>query len=400
MKAVIMAAGEGKRMHPLTFTRPKVMVPIAGKPILEHLILELKNAGISDIILIVGYFAEAIREYFGQGENLNVDIEYHTQRKQLGTADAIRNLDKLVDSNFFLVNGDAIVRTSDIKRIISGKRNVMGLIELEDTTDMGVVEVKDGQVAKIHEKVKNPPSRLVNAGAYLLTPEVFSAIADTPPSPRGEYELTDALQIMIDKEMPIMAEKIGSWLNISYPWDMLDANEHLLAKLENKNEGTIEENAIIKGAVRVGKGTVIKSGTYLVGPVIIGEDCEIGPNCYIRPSTAIGNHCHIGAAVEIKNSIIMSNSNVPHHNYVGDSIIGQYCNLGAGTKVANLKLNKQLISVGSINTGRRKLGVIMGDRVQTGINSCLNIGCSIGNDSIIGPSMVARGIIKPRAKIF
>lgn len=400
MLAVIMAAGEGKRMHPLTHTRPKVMVPIAGKPILEHLILQLTQTGINDIILIVGYYAEAIREYFGQGENLNVNIEYHTQRKQLGTADAIRNLDKLIDSNFFLVNGDAIVQAHDVAQIISGEGNVMGLISLDDTSDMGVVEVQGNCVVKIHEKVKNPPSQLVNAGVYLLTPEIFSAIAEIPPSPRGEYELTDALQLMVDRQVPVTAEKIGSWLNISYPWDMLQANEELLANQKAGTLAEIEDNVVIQGAVSVGKGTVIKSGSYIVGPVIIGDDCEIGPNCYIRPSTSIGNHCHIGNAVEVKNSIIMSHSNVPHHNYVGDSIIGEYCNLGAGTKVANLKLNKQTISVGSINTGRRKLGVIMGDRVQTGINSCLNVGCSIGNDAIIGPSMVARGIIKPRAKIF
>lgn len=400
MIAVIMAAGEGKRMHPLTFTRPKVMVPIAGKPILEHLILELKQAGINEIILVVGYFAEAIREYFGKGENLNVSIEYHTQRKQLGTADAVRNLDKLIDGNFFLVNGDAIVRTSDVANILSNEQNTMGLIELEDTTDMGVVEVQDNRVIKIHEKVKNPPSKLVNAGAYLLTPEIFTAIAEIPPSPRGEYELTDALQLLIDKQVPITARKINSWLNISYPWDMLQANEELLNSLKSQNSGTIEENVVIKNNVIIGKGTVVRSGSYIVGPVVIGQDCEIGPNCYIRPGTSIGNHCHVGAAVEVKNSIIMSHSNVPHHNYVGDSIIGQHCNLGAGTKVANLKLTKQAITVGNINTGRRKLGVIMGDRVQTGINSCLNVGCSIGNDAIIGPSMVARGIIKPKAKIF
>ena len=137
-----------------------------------------------------------------------------------------------------------------------------------------------------------------------------------------------------------------------------------------------------------------------MGPVVIGEDCEIGPSCYIRPSTAIGNNCHIGASVEVKNSIIMDGSNIPHHNYVGDSVIGENCNLGAGTKVANLKLNKQNIEVGNIDSGRRKLGVIMGDGVQTGINSCLNVGCSIGNDSIIGPGMVAKGVIRPKAKVF
>ncbi len=400
MKAVILAAGEGKRMHPLTYTRPKVMVPLAGKPILEHLISETKLAGITEFILIVGYFDESIRNYFGDGERFGINIEYHTQRKQLGTADAIRDIDKLTQGNFLLVNGDAIFQCEDIRRIIAGNQFAMGLIEMADTTDMGVVELTDGKVSQIHEKLENPPSKLVNAGIYLLTPEIFSAIAAIPSSPRGEYELTDALQLLIDNGGSISAEMINYWLNITYPWDMLEANESLLSKMEPFNFGIIEENAVLKGPVSIGKGTVVKSGAYIVGPVIIGSDCEIGPNCYIRPCTAIGDRCHIGASVEVKNSIVMNGSNVPHHNYVGDSIIGENCNLGAGTKVANLKLNKQGISVGSVDTGRRKLGVILGDRVQTSINSCLNVGCSIGNDSIVGPGMVAKGVIRPRSRIF
>ena len=397
LATVVLAAGEGTRMKSRL---SKILHPLAGKPIVEHLILEIKQAGINDFILVVGYFDEAIRDYFGNGEHLGVSIEYHTQRKQLGTADAIRDIDKLIDGCFLLANGDAIIQSNDIQRIVAENRLAMGLIEMADTTDVGVVEVENKKVVRIHEKLKNPPSNLVNAGIYLLNQEVFPAIAETAPSLRGEYELTDTLQMLIDSGIPIVAEMIGSWLNITYPWDMLEANERLLAGMEPVNHGTIEENAVLRGPVSVGEGTVIRSGSYILGPVIVGENCEIGPNCYIRPSTAIGSNCHIGSAVEVKNSIIMNNSKIPHLNYVGDSIIGEGCNLGAGTKVANLKLDKQTISVGKIETGRRKLGVIMGDRVQTGINACLNIGCSIGNDSIVGPGMMAKGIIKPRAKIF
>ncbi len=400
MKAVILAAGEGKRMNPLTYTRPKAMVPLASKPILEHLILEIKQAGINEFIIVVGYFDEAIRDYFGNGERLGASIEYHTQRKQLGTADAIRDIDKLIQGNFLLANGDVIIQSKDLQRIIARDHLAMGLIEMADTTDMGVAEVQHEKVVRIHEKLKNPPSNLVNAGIYLLNQGIFPAISETLPSPRGEYELTDTLQLLIDRNIPVMAEMISSWLNITYPWDMLEANEKLLAGTESYSYGKIEENVVLRGLVSVGKGTVVRAGSYIVGPVIIGENCEIGPNCYIRPSTAIGDNCHIGNAVEVKNSIVMNNSKIPHHNYVGDSIIGEGCNLGAGTKVANLKLDKQTISVGKIETGRHKLGVIMGDRVKTGINSCLNVGCSIGNDSVVGPGMVAKGIIKSRARIF
>jgi bifunctional UDP-N-acetylglucosamine pyrophosphorylase/glucosamine-1-phosphate N-acetyltransferase len=134
--------------------------------------------------------------------------------------------------------------------------------------------------------------------------------------------------------------------------------------------------------------------------VIIGRSCEIGPNCYIRPCTAIGDNCHIGAAVEVKNSIIMRGSKIPHLNYVGDSIIGENCNLGAGTKIANLKLDKQNIKVNDVDTKRRKLGAIIGDSVETGINASINVGTTIGNNTQIGPGALAHGIILPRSKIF
>jgi len=376
------------------------MVPLANRPILEHLMLQIKAAGIVEFILVVGYFEKAIRDYFGRGERFGVTIDYHTQRRQLGTADALKNLGDLLDDAFLMANGDAVVSHHDVRRIIEKDRVTMGLVDMEDTTDMGVVELEGDRVVRIHEKLKEPPSKKVNAGVYLLTPEIFGAITDVPRSPRGEYELTDALQLLVDRGSFVGAEMIGSWLNISYPWDMLEANEKLLSDMEVRNLGEVEDNAVIKGAVSIGKGTVVRSGSYIEGPVIIGEDCLIGPNCYIRPSTSIGNNCHIGASVEVKNSIVMNNSNIPHHNYVGDSIIGENCNLGAGTKVANLKLDKKTIRVGEIDTGRRKLGVIMGDDVQTGINSCLNVGCSIGNGCVIGPGMMARGVIRPKARVF
>jgi bifunctional UDP-N-acetylglucosamine pyrophosphorylase/glucosamine-1-phosphate N-acetyltransferase len=180
----------------------------------------------------------------------------------------------------------------------------------------------------------------------------------------------------------------------------LSANESLLAGLEPSQQGKVESNVTINGPVAVGQDTVIRSGAYINGPVIIGEGCDIGPNCYIRPSTSIGDGCHIGAAVEVKNSIIMKGTKIPHHNYVGDSVIGEQCNLGAGTKIANLRLDKQNIIVSGVDTGRRKLGAIIGDRVETGINASINVGCIIGNNTFIGPGAVVSGVISPKSKIL
>jgi bifunctional UDP-N-acetylglucosamine pyrophosphorylase/glucosamine-1-phosphate N-acetyltransferase len=174
----------------------------------------------------------------------------------------------------------------------------------------------------------------------------------------------------------------------------------ILSNLLPGCSGKIEANVFINGAVLIGKGTTIRSGSYIVGPVIIGENCDIGPNCFIRASTVIGDNCHVGAAVEVKNSIILSNSKIPHLNYVGDSIIGSNCNLGAGTKIANLKLDKKNIFINDVDTHRHKLGAIIGDNVQTGINSSINVGTLIGDNSFIGPGALAYGVIAPGSKIF
>jgi bifunctional UDP-N-acetylglucosamine pyrophosphorylase/glucosamine-1-phosphate N-acetyltransferase len=376
------------------------MLPIANKPILEHLLIEAKEAGIKEFIFIVGYHDEQVRDYFGDGEKWDVTIAYCNQRKQQGTADAVRNVEGLVEGNFLMINGDIIVNQKDIKSLASKDKPTMSVIEVKDTRDLGLVEVQRNRVVRIHEKVGKPPSNLANAGLYLFTPDIFPAIAQTPKSPRGEYEITDSLQLMIDGGQSVAYQKIGYWLDLSYPWNLLPANESILSEIEAENLGEIEDNAVIKGAVAIGQGTVVRSGSYIIGPVTIGQNCDIGPNCYIRPSTAIGDDCHIGSACEVKNSIIMKDTKIPHHNYVGDSVIGEDCNLGAGTKIANLRLDEKDIRVAGHDTRRRKLGAIIGDGVKTGINVSIDVGTIIGNNTYIGPGAVVSGVIAPESKIF
>lgn len=400
VKAVIIAAGEGKRMRPLTNNRPKAMLPIAGRPILEHLLLEMKQAGIKEFIFVTGYREDKVKEYFGSGEKWEVDIRYVTQVNRAGTADAVRTVENLVSGMFLVANGDLIVNSGDIKTITGAPGNTMSLFEVDNPEELGTVEVKGDSVKRIHEKVKRPPSNLANAGVYLFDTEVFKAIAQTRLSQRGEYELTDSVQWLVDNNIGVAYRKLERWLDASYPWDLLTLNEILLVSLNSDIQGEVEDNAVLKGTVCLGKGSVIRSGSYIAGPVVIGEDCIIGPNCYIRPATSIGNGCHIGAAVEIKNSIIMNGTKVPHLSYVGDSVIGEACNLGAGTKVANLKLNNKPVSIEGKDTGRRKLGVIMGDGVETGINSSINVGTVIGCDSRIGPGTFVSGNLPPRSRVF
>ncbi len=405
MKAVVLAAGEGTRMRPLTYTKPKVMLPIANKPILEHLILELARAGIRDVVLVVGYRDEIIREYFGDGSRWGINVSYVSQRKQLGTADALRSAAHLLDDEFLMLNGDNIVSHDEIARLVESDSMAIGVVKVQNPQDFGVVELEDGKVRRIIEKPERPPSNLINAGIYKFTSGIFEFLEKTPLSKRGEYEITDTIQLAIESGVEFRAVEMNTWIDVGYPWDLLKANEFMLKNLrESKVEGEIEDGAHIKGNVIIGEGTVIRAGSYIIGPVVIGRNCIIGPNCFIRPYTSIGDNCHIGACVEIKNSIIMSNTNVPHLNYVGDSVIGENCNLGAGTKIANLRLDGGTIHATvkgrKVSTGRRKFGAIIGDNVKTGINVSINVGTMIGNDVFIAPSARVEGYIEPYSKVF
>jgi len=402
VQAIILAAGEGTRMRPLTYTKPKVMLPVANKPILQHLVENLSKAGIDEIVLVVGYREETVRDYFGEEFN-GVKIRYVRQSKQLGTAHALLSAEHVLEDRFLMLNGDAIVFGDDLRKL-KKEENGIAVFEVPNPEDFGVVEISDGKVRRIIEKPEKPKSNLINAGVYVFTKEIMDYAKKTPVSVRGEYEITDSITMAILDGFEFRAVKIERWIDVGYPWDLLKANEELLKNIEPKIEGEVEENVTIKGNVVIGEGCVVMSGAYIVGPVVIGKNCRIGPNCYIRPYTSIGDSCHIGNAVEVKNSIIMAGTKLPHHNYVGDSVIGENCNFGAGTKIANLRLDEGEIVVSvkgrTVKTGRKKFGAAIGDNVKTGINASINVGSMIGNDVFIGPGAVVSGFVEPYSKVF
>lgn len=400
LKAIILSAGEGSRMRPLTLTKPKTMLPVAGKPIIQYNIESLRDNGITDILLIVHYKEEIVRNYFGDGSDFGVNISYKTQKDFLGTANAISYGEDFIDNSIIVLNGDIILDDEIIHEIIKkynylSPDTLMLLTEVEDPSAFGVVEIENGNIKNIVEKPKREeaPSNLVNAGIYIFNKDIFDKIRETEISERGEYEITDSVSLQIEDNKTVIGHKTSKdWIDVGRPWELIEVNEELIGKLKTEIKGTVEAGAVIHGEVFLDEGSVIKAGVYIEGNVYIGKNCDIGPNSYIRGNTYFGDNVHVGNAVEIKNSIIMENTNVSHLSYVGDSVIGSNCNIAAGTNIANLRFDnatiKTKIKNQKIDSGRRKLGAIIGDSVKTGINSSFSPGVKVGHNSTIGSGVL------------
>lgn len=400
LKAIILSAGEGSRMRPLTLTKPKTMLPVAGKPIIQYNIESLRDNGITDILLIVRYKEEIVRNYFGDGSDFRVNISYKTQKDFLGTANAISYGEDFIDDSIIVLNGDIILDDEIIHEIIKkynylSPDTLMLLTEVEDPSAFGVVEIENGNIKNIVEKPKREeaPSNLVNAGIYIFNKDIFDKIRETEISERGEYEITDSVSLQIEDNKTVIGHKTSKdWIDVGRPWELIEVNEELIGKLKTEIKGTVEAGAVIHGEVFLDEGSVIKAGVYIEGNVYIGKNCDIGPNSYIRGNTYFGDNVHVGNAVEIKNSIIMENTNVSHLSYVGDSVIGSNCNIAAGTNIANLRFDnatiKTKIKNQKIDSGRRKLGAIIGDSVKTGINSSFSPGVKVGHNSTIGSGVL------------
>lgn len=404
MKAVILAAGEGTRLLPITATRPKHLIKVGGKPILEHCFSALKKAGLTEFLVVTHYQAQAIYDYFGDGKQFGLRIDYTEQPSMLGTGNAAEMAQPFVNDKFLLIYGDLLFSEDVLKQLMQKHEAqeteaAMGVVHVDKPENYGIVELENnGKIKKIIEKPApcETRSNLANAGLYVLNADIFKTIKRIKPSSRGEIELTEAISLMIKDEKPVYAAEIAKtdWMDIGQPWDLLEANTWVLKRMEHKILGTVEEGAHLLGPVTVAETARIRSGAYIEGPALIDEGADIGPNCYIRPCTTLGRNTRIGNACEIKNSIIMDRTHIGHLSYMGDSIIGEHCNLAAGTLIANLRFDnghvKMMIKNKVIDTGRRKLGAILGDEVKTGINAMLMPGVKIGQNTWIGPDYLVQ----------
>lgn len=396
MKAVILAGGEGKRLRPLTHTKPKALLQVAGRPIIQHIISEIKKTSIQEIVIVVKYKKEKIIEYFRQNDP-GIRITFAEQGPNEGTAAALLAAENKVDDDFLVIAGDIITEAAVIEKVLAEHRRgiTLALKKVPNPHEYGVVELNAGFVSLVEEKVAHPKSDLANLSIYVMGVDVFDSIKKLRQSPRGEYELTDLL---------IAAKGVvtdGYWTDIGYPWHLFDANDYLLSKMPANSEKI--ENSTIKGKVVMEKGSEIFD-SYIEGTSYIGGGTKIGPHSYLRGTNSIGKNCEIGESTTIKNSILFDNVKAKHLSYIGDSVIGDNVNFGAGTQIANYRFDSATINVhtekGWVNSGRKKLGVIVGDNTKFGVLSCTMPGKLIGNDCWISSGVIVNRNVAPGSKVL
>jgi len=390
MQAVILAAGRGTRMGPLTDATPKPLLPVADRPLAAHTADTAVAAGADELVFVVGYEGEQVRDYFGT-EYRGVPVEYARQSDQLGTAHAVNMATEHLTDDFAVLNGDNLYDRESVTDLFAAGPAIAAY-EVPDPSNYGVLSTDGDRVTGIVEKPADPPTTLANAGAYVFPAAASEWFDDVEMSERGEYEITDVVARTVERAAvtPITVDR---WLDVGRPWELLEANEWKLAELERSVDGEVRGDADLRGTVVVEAGATVEPGVVVEGPALIRAGAEVGPNAYVRGATLLGEDAHVGHGVEIKNSVVRADAAVPHVSYVGDSVLGQGVNLGAGTQVANLRHDDrpvQLTVKGErVSTGRRKFGVVAGDGAKTGVNTSLNPGVTLspGATTMAGESV-------------
>ena len=395
MKAVILAAGEGTRLKPYTETIPKVMLPVANKPIIAYVVDALRKSGITEIIIVVGYKKEAIMEYFKDYTN-DINITYVTQEQQLGTAHALLQARNYIKDTFLVLSGDNIIDHPSIAALIKTKTDYAMLIKKHpQPSKYGVVSIDHNQLKEIIEKPAIEEEMYISTGIYKLPPSIFDDIETY--TCQGLYALTLVIQSIVNRDETISTMSTTMWKDIIYPWDLITVNATMMQTLPAATAGTIEKGVTIKGPVHIGKDTKIYAGTYITGPVVIGEGCEIGPNACIFPSTSIGNNTVIYPFCTIRDSVIMNNVHLGANSFLSHSIIGK------GSVIKNSCSTipeKTTIEVeGEFNT-LPIIGAMIGDDCTIESNVVIQAGSIIGRNCMIHPLTTIRESIPSYTKVM
>lgn len=375
MKAVILAAGEGKRLRPFTYSEPKVMIPVANRSIMEYIVRALVANNIEEIVIVVGYRKERIMSYFGDGDDFGASISYVNQDKQLGNGHALFAARKQIENDFLILPGDSLVDSRSIADLTGmGPEHGALVTESNMPPKYGIATLRKNSVSDISERSSEGQSNMVLTGAYKLPAGVFETLGALMDA--GDYNLTHAIKAHLGKMNLQAVFCQGLWIDAVYPWDLLEVNHTALAMSELQTAGKIESNVTIQGRVSIGEGTVIRSGTTLYGPIVIDSGCDIGPNVSIFPSTSIGSNVTIDSFSVIRNSLIMSDCGIGPHSFLSQSVLGYgvraRSHLMASASDSYVQLEDAFYRVSNI-------GTLIGE------DSSFGSGVSIEPGTIIGP---------------
>jgi len=334
MKGIILHGGHGTRLRPLTHTGPKQLLKIANKPMSQYVLEDLREAGITDIAIIIGdVYPEKVKEFYGNGEKFDVNLTYVYQDNPKGIAHAISLCEDFIGNDKFIVYlGDNILRTGLLSFVDTFQNSLSDaqilLAEVENPSQFGVVDIKENKILKIIEKPKSPPSNFAVIGVYFLTPKIFKIINKLKPSWRGELEITEALQLLMDEGLNVEHDYVtGWWKDTGTPKDILHANQLILESMKDNNNG----------GIFIGKNCIIESGCKIISPVIIDENSIIKSSAVIGPNVSIGKNSHLEKCT-IKNSIIMDDCIVNAAIQIVDSIIADGTELRKNTSDESIYL--------------------------------------------------------------
>jgi glucose-1-phosphate thymidylyltransferase len=345
VKGLILSGGKGTRLRPFTYTGTKQLVPVANKPVLFYAIEDLVEAGISDIGIVVSPETGAqVRTVVGDGSRFGARVEYILQDVPRGIAHGIKIAQQFIgDDKFVLFLGDNFIRDGIVPQVTAFRDRAMNaqiiLYKMDDPSAMGVAVLDgDGRVKRLYEKPRQFVSPYAVIGIYMFDPHVFEAVNAIQPSARGELEITDTIQYLIDKKLNVRAHLLnGWWIDTGKMSDILEANRLVLDVLEPKNEGKVDSASLIEGRVALEKGAVVVNST-IRGPAIIGERTRI-ENAFVGPYTSIYHDCVIQNC-EIEHSVVLENSTISDlSKRLADSLVGRNTEITrAGGRTQTLKM--------------------------------------------------------------
>jgi glucose-1-phosphate thymidylyltransferase len=370
--AVILAAGEGTRLRPLTRNRPKPMLPAANRPILEHVFDALVEAGIERLVVVVGFKRDRVQDHFGPTYR-DVPITYVLQEKQLGSGHALAQARREVDGPLLVLNGDRLIDAGTIEAVAASFAETgdpsLAVTERRDTSRYGAVELRDGDIADFVEKPRDDGYRLINAGVYAFPETIFEAIEETPRT-AGELGITDTIERLVAHERVRGVEVDGMWVDATYPWDLLTVAREVLTR------GRVIEIARDEH-VWVDTDAHVHDEAVLQGPVVIGPDCEIGPDAVVGPYAAVGANVTIGANAVVQRAVLDADTRVGPSSTLLDTVTGQDVDLGAGTTVPGGTADVQ---VGTSVFENQRLGAVIGDWTDARGDVSIAPGTLVGTD--------------------